>query len=90
MEDYIEDFKIEDSKNNNKAEKENEENKKTKDENLMPKSKINENKDDKNNKYKNGMIKIKFDFGKGLINKKNVKKQILLDSFNFNNINNKL
>ena len=90
MEDYIEDFKIEDSKNNNNAEKENEENKKTKDENLMPKSKINENKDDKNNKYKNGMIKIKFDFGKGMINKKNVKKQILLDSFNFNNINNKL
>ena len=90
MEDYAEDFKIEEPKNNNNTEKENEENKETKDENLMPKNKINENKDEKNNKYKNGMIKIKFDFGKGLINKKNVKKQILLDSFNFNNINNKL
>lgn len=36
------------------------------------------------------MIKIKFDFGNGMINKKNVKKQILIDSFNFNNMNNKL
>ena len=92
MEDYIEDFKIDDSKNNNneKTNEKNEENKKAKDESLSPKNKINEINDDNNSKNKNGMIKIKFDFGNGIINKKNVKKQILLDSFNFNNINNKL
>lgn len=85
IEDYIEDFKIEESKNSNDNEKENEDNKKIKDENLNL-----GNNDNNNYKNKNGLIKIKFDFGNGIINKKNVKKQILIDSFNFNSNNNKL
>ena len=92
MGDYIEDFKIEEFINNNneKSSERNEENKKIKDENLTPKNKINESDDNNDCKNRSGMIKIKFDFGNGMINKKNVKKQILIDSFNFNNMNNKL
>ena len=87
MEDYIEDFNIEENNSENSQnideEKTQDKNEKETKENEDKKeiSPYNENKAIINNN-KNGMIKIKFDFAKGVINKKNVQKQILYDEKN--------
>ena len=88
MEDYIEDFKIEEDENHFFDEKNDiQDNKKNinkiklipkgdkRKENIKNEIIIKEN--DNLTNDKNGMIKIKFDFGCGIINKKNIQKQIL-------------
>ena len=72
-ENYIEDFKIEE--NNNEANNEGE----SKGETIEKedKNEIEGEIIDKINKNKNGIVKVKFDFGRGTINKENIEKQIL-------------
>ena len=79
MEDYIEDFKFEeDIEENNEKNKNGNNNGETVEKESMETtpSGINENNNNNNN---NGLVKIKFDFGEGRINKINIEKQILYD-----------
>ena len=82
IEDYIEDFKFEENNNEN-SQNNDEENREiseneTKEETTSQiiNSEVNKS---NNNFGKNGLIKVKFDFGEGIIYKANIKKQILKD-----------
>ena len=87
MENYIEDFNIEenndDSSKNSKSENKEENKEKNDKENkinseIIEGATINEDEKAKNNN-KNGLIKVKFNFGEGIVYKDNVKKQILYE-----------
>ena len=83
VEDYIEDFKFEENNNENsqKNDKENKEESsesETKEE-TSSQNIISEDNNSTKNINKNGLIKVKFDFGEGIIYKTNIKKQILKD-----------
>ena len=88
--DYISDYKIEDNikVENNKEKNDNEKNKEVTDEkevnnNEKSEDSTNQNEikeeDNKKSIIKNGLVEIKFDFGKGTLYTKNVKKQIIQD-----------
>ena len=81
IEDYLEETN---NKNENENENENDINgnsseKNNNDENVTKDNIKENNENNENNDNNNGMVKIKFDFGMGIINIKNVEKQILED-----------
>jgi hypothetical protein len=88
MKDYINDFKIEENtEENDKEKKDNNENEEetNEKENQEIEESINQNKNgikeeiNENTKIKNGLVEIKFDFGKGRVYTENITKQILED-----------
>ena len=88
MKDYINDFKIEENtERNDKEKKDNDENEEetNEKENQEIEESINKNKNgikeenNENTKIKNGLVEIKFDFGKGRVYTENITKQILED-----------
>ena len=90
MEDYIEDYKMEDNNSENTTNEEgkaqNNTEKETKENEIREEApqKKEDKKDNNNmiNNNKNGIIKIKFDFGKGAVYNEGVTKQILYDEKN--------
>ena len=86
MEDSIVDFKNEDNNDEkNKKEKDSGETvEKEKNEKTETTPQNNDEKNTINNINNNGLVKIKFDFGEGRVNKINIKKQILYDLEKYN------